>query len=80
MKVIDRAGGNPEEVLRAIASSNQDQKPSVPIEMPALNTEPVELIVEERPGEMMGAVPAWEVGVPPEDYGTGPKFMFPPQR
>lgn len=80
MKVIDRAGGNPEDILRAIAMSYQDNKPSVPIEMPAINTEPVEMSVDERPGEVMGAVPAWEMGVPPEDYGAGPKFMFAPHR
>lgn len=53
MEIMEERGQIPEDVLASLTQTEQDRtKPTWPVEMPAMNTGPVEMCVEERPLEM----------------------------
>lgn len=72
LQIIEERGQKPEDVLASLAPPAYDgTRPTWPVEMPAINAEPVEMGVEERPVEMAGSLSVRELPVPAEDSGDG---------
>lgn len=67
----------PEDIIASLTLAEPNNtKPTWPVEMPAMNTDPVEMHVEERPLEMVGDLGAREMPVPGEDTNGNQKYVL----
>lgn len=76
-EIMEERGQKPEDILAALTQAELDRTvPTWPVEMPALNPNPVEMYVDERPSEMVGDLGAREMFVPGEDTNGKQKTML----
>lgn len=82
LAIMEERGQNAHDVLASLRSPPPDYdstKPSWPVEMPAVNQQPVEIGVEERPIEVAGSQVGQEMSVPgTDDLSGNQKFVLKP--
>ncbi|KUI68670.1 hypothetical protein VM1G_03659 [Cytospora mali] len=77
LQIMEDRGQKPEDVLASLVPPSYDStKPTWPVEMAAMNTDPVEMDVAERPVEVVGDLGARELPVPGEEVGGNQKYVF----
>ncbi|KUI55918.1 hypothetical protein VP1G_03289 [Cytospora mali] len=77
LQIMEDRGQKPEDVLASLVPPAYDStKPTWPVEMAAMNTDPVEMDVAERPVEMVGDLGARELPVPGEEIGGNQKYVL----
>ncbi|KKY29860.1 hypothetical protein UCDDA912_g10219 [Diaporthe ampelina] len=77
---MEERGHNANDVLASLRPPDYDStKPSWPVEMPAVNQQPVEMSVDERPMEVAGSQVGQEMSVPgTDDLRGNQKFVLKP--
>ncbi|KAI7787547.1 hypothetical protein LA080_015769 [Diaporthe eres] len=82
LAIMEERGQNANDVLASLRSPPPDYdstKPSWPVEMPAMNQQPVEMSVDERPMEVAGSQVGQEMSVPgTDDLSGSQKFVLKP--
>ncbi|KAK7720940.1 hypothetical protein SLS64_001233 [Diaporthe eres] len=82
LAIMEERGENANDVLASLRSPPPDYdstKPSWPVEMPAMNQQPVEMSVDERPMEVVGSQVGQEMSVPgTDDLSGNQKFVLKP--
>lgn len=80
IEIMEERGQDPEAVLASLAQAEEGNpystKPAWPVEMPAVNPDPVEMYVQERPLEMVGDLGAREMPVPGGDVNGNQKYVL----
>lgn len=83
LAIMEERGHNANDVLAALRSPPPDYdstKPSWPVEMPAVNQQPVEMGVDERRAEVPGSQVGQEMSVPgTDDLSGNQKFVLKPK-